>query len=159
MSRRRPIPGDGYEVGYGKPPAQHWFQPGQSGNPKGRPRGARGGATLVNEALDETIQVSAGGRPREMKKREALLAAMIAKAIKGDVRAASLVVKLMETHDPEPVDDAAMTRAGYGINSVDEGDVRERIMRKYAQLRRAQGIPADDDGDHDIGSDCIGGGG
>ena len=92
-----------------------------------------------------------------MKKREALLAAMIAKAIKGNVRAASLVVKLMETHDPEPADAATLT--GTGIYSVDEGDVREKIMRRLAQLRRAQDIPADDDGDHDIGSDCIGGGG
>ena len=147
MSRRRPIPGDGYEIGYGKPPAQHRFKPGQSGNPNGRPRGARGVATLVNEALDETIQVSAGGRPREMKKREALLAAMIAKAIKGDVRAASLVVKLMETHDPEPADGAGLLGAGSGISSVDGAEVRERITRKLAQLRDAQGFTDDDDGD------------
>ena len=27
-----------YEVGYGKPPKHSRFKPGQSGNPKGRPR-------------------------------------------------------------------------------------------------------------------------
>ena len=26
---------EGYEVGYGKPPKEHQFQPGESGNPKG----------------------------------------------------------------------------------------------------------------------------
>ena len=29
----------GYEVGYGKPPADHRFRKGHSGNPRGRPRG------------------------------------------------------------------------------------------------------------------------
>ena len=37
---RRPA-ASSYEVGYGKPPAKNRFKPGQSGNPKGRPRGAK----------------------------------------------------------------------------------------------------------------------
>ena len=31
-------PGEGYDVGYGKPPKQTRFAKGQSGNPRGRPR-------------------------------------------------------------------------------------------------------------------------
>lgn len=27
-----------YEVGYKRPPREHQFKPGQSGNPKGRPK-------------------------------------------------------------------------------------------------------------------------
>lgn len=30
-----------YEVGYGKPPLASRFKPGRSGNPRGRPRGAK----------------------------------------------------------------------------------------------------------------------
>ena len=30
---------DGYEVGYGKPPKEHQFKPGQVANPLGRPKG------------------------------------------------------------------------------------------------------------------------
>ena len=44
MSSQSPPPDDPeeeptYEVGYGKPPQATRFQPGKSGNPKGRPKG------------------------------------------------------------------------------------------------------------------------
>ena len=38
--RRKPDEKD-YEVGYGKPPKEKRFAPGQSGNPRGRPKGAK----------------------------------------------------------------------------------------------------------------------
>ena len=44
------------------------FQPGNSGNPKGRPRGLRGGRMQALEALDEML-----GRKRN---RDALVAAL-----------------------------------------------------------------------------------
>ena len=57
---RRPYPreksGD-YEVGYRKPPVNTRFKSGQSGNPKGRPRGSKGFATLMRKALSETVLV------------------------------------------------------------------------------------------------------
>jgi len=41
-----------YEVGYGKPPHHTRFVKGQSGNPRGRPRGAKNMKTLLNKALN-----------------------------------------------------------------------------------------------------------
>ena len=37
-----------YEVGYGRPPSATRFQPGQSGNPKGRPKGTRNASSMAS---------------------------------------------------------------------------------------------------------------
>jgi hypothetical protein len=49
MSDPEPRPGDepgGYKVGPGRPPKEHQWKPGQSGNPGGRPKGESITATL-----------------------------------------------------------------------------------------------------------------
>lgn len=46
-----------YSVGYGKPPAHSRFQPGQSGNPKGKKKGAKSFKTVVGGILNEKVAV------------------------------------------------------------------------------------------------------
>lgn len=43
---------DEYEVGYGKPPQRTQFKKGQTGNPKGRPKGATTFAEAAMRELD-----------------------------------------------------------------------------------------------------------
>jgi hypothetical protein len=62
--RRGPseAPTSEYEVGYGKPPKSTRFQPGQSGNPRGRPKGTKNLKTDLIEELHETIEIREGNR-------------------------------------------------------------------------------------------------
>ncbi len=45
------------DVGYGRPPTEHQFKPGKSGNRRGRPKGSKNEATLINEILNRKIEV------------------------------------------------------------------------------------------------------
>ena len=61
-----------YEVGYGKPPRHTRFIKGQSGNPRGRPPGAKNLKALLSEALNETVIVTENGGCRKVTKRQAV---------------------------------------------------------------------------------------
>ena len=81
-----------YAVGYGKPPRHSQFKPGQSGNPKGRPKGARGFAAELTEELEETIRVSENGKVKKLSKQRAMIKSLVAKAAKGDPKAIQIVL-------------------------------------------------------------------
>jgi len=82
-------------VGYKSPPDYTKWEKGQSGNPSGRKKGQRNLKTDLLDELGEVIQVSEGGKPRKLTKQRALVKALMARAIKGDARAASLMLSLM----------------------------------------------------------------
>ena len=86
---------DDNEVGYGKPPRHSRFQPGQSGNPKGRPEGSRNLKTELAEELQEMIRITESGVPRRVSKQRGMLKSLVAKAVRGDPRAANLVLNLV----------------------------------------------------------------
>ena len=56
-----------YEVGFGKPPKEHQYPKGTSGNLKGRPKGARSLKTDLLEELGETMKVREGDRERRIR--------------------------------------------------------------------------------------------
>ena len=48
------------DVGYGRPPIEHQFKPGRSGNPFGRPKGARRFTADLLDELGEIVAVTSG---------------------------------------------------------------------------------------------------
>jgi hypothetical protein len=92
----RGVAGD-YLVGYGRPPTATRFRPGQSGNPKGRPKGRLNLGTEFNKELNRVITVREGGRSRRLKKGAAWLVKTINGALSGDARANVTLAGLLRT--------------------------------------------------------------
>jgi hypothetical protein len=84
-----PEPQRDYEVGYGKPPRQTRFSKGQSGNPRGRPRGTKNLKTLLLEILSEQIIATANGRRRKITKAAAIVIQLVNRAATGDLASAA----------------------------------------------------------------------
>ena len=82
-----------HRVGYGRPPKEHQFQPGQSGNPFGRPKGARSFKSDLRDELGEVISISDDdNKTIEVTKQRAIIKTLLRMAIAGDPRAIATIV-------------------------------------------------------------------
>jgi Family of unknown function (DUF5681) len=107
-----------YEVGYGKPPRHTRFEPGRSGNPRGRPPGAKNMKTLLSKALNELVVVTEPGGRRKVSKREAIVTQLVNRSAKADYKAIQILLGMLrdvegntDAHSP----DAAFTEADQQI--------------------------------------------
>lgn len=104
------VPLPHYDVGYGKPPVTSRFKPGQSGNPRGRPKGARNRLPALNDerlktiVLQEayrTIKVRDGNRNMTVPMAQAIIRTLAVNAAKGNNRAALIFSTLLQTTERE----------------------------------------------------------
>ena len=122
---------DDDEVGYGNPPKSTQFKKGQSGNPKGRPKGSKNLRTLVLDELCELVQVRENDKVTKISKMEAVLKSTMAKAIKGDLGAIRAILDLAERHYPEE-DLGTKDRE----LSQDEEEIFEQYIGRFLQLNK-----------------------
>ncbi len=88
-----------YDVGYGKPPLSGQFKPGKSGNPKGRPKGSKNAATLLEEELGQKVIIKENGRQKKITKKAAIFKQLVNRAVQGDPKATFPVVKLIQGYE------------------------------------------------------------
>jgi hypothetical protein len=91
----------GYAVGYRKPPKHTRFKPGQSGNPKGRPRRAKGLNTIVRENLTSKVAVRTPTGEKRISRMEAVVHKTVEQAMKGNHRAIAELLKLYASAVPD----------------------------------------------------------
>jgi hypothetical protein len=85
-------------VGYKRPPVDRQFKPGQSGNPKGRPKGRKNLKTIFVEVLNKKVKLwdKNKNRTRTVSKLEAMIEVISNKALKGDPRALATIVQIAD---------------------------------------------------------------
>lgn len=116
-----------YDVGYGKPPKHSQFKSGQSGNPKGRPKGNKDAKTIFNERLYSKIAITENGRRRTLPVIEVLFRQIIKSALGGDARAQDRLLKLLPLAN---ADDAADDKA---TDMLGLGETDEAILQNFLQ--------------------------
>jgi Family of unknown function (DUF5681) len=117
-------------VGYKRPPREHQFRPGQSGNPSGRPKGARNFRSDLREELSELVTVHNGDRDIQISKQRALIKSVVAAAIDGNQRAAASVLAMCMRMLADAEDDDA-------IDSVEDRDIVEAFSKRRKRAAAA----------------------
>lgn len=125
-----------YPVGYGKPPEDTRFRKGQSGNPKGRPRGKLNLETVVKRALSAKVVVNENGRRQKKSKLEVSITQMANQAAAGDLKATRMMIGLLparisettgETLTPDLIADRAhATRIAARLAGPGPGEREEK---------------------------------
>jgi hypothetical protein len=87
-------------VGYGRPPKATRFQSGQSGNSKGRPKGAQGHKGIVEKVASELHRVTEGDTARWSSTLELILLSLRNRAAAADVKAFKAYSDLQARFEP-----------------------------------------------------------
>lgn len=121
---KKPTGGDGYDVGYRKPPKAGQFKKGQSGNPGGRKKGSQNIRTIYAQVYGETMELAVNGKKRVVSGLEAIVMREFQLGMSGDGR---VICQIINRH--ERFDEAKLS-TGVEETSEDDRAIINRAMRR-----------------------------
>jgi hypothetical protein len=133
---------EGKRGGYGNPPEDKRFQPGDVGNPKGRPKGSKNFKTLVQNALRSTVKMKRDGKLKNVSSQEAALLTLLERAlVKKDLKAIQTVLEYGRLYnDEEPTAEGAVL-----------SDQEESLLKAFAERHSTEELEDDEGEGNDDG--------
>jgi len=116
-----------YDVGFGKPPKPSQFRKGFSGNPKGRPKGRRNLAAVLERTLREKVVINENGVRRTITKLEAAVKQLVNQAASGDLGAMRQLSALAGSKDDEQ-----LAPPTWQLDQDDQ-KVMENVLKRFKQ--------------------------
>jgi len=134
--------GPGYDIGYGKPPADGQFAKGVSGNPKGRPKGAKN--TLKTEAgklldlvrKEAAREITMGPDGERLTMQQAAVRSTMVNAVKGKTQAQRHSTSLILMAEREAAARAEKLQAGASEVLQAAIDLKAKLMVLKANYQR-----------------------
>lgn len=122
-----------------RPPESGQFRRGESGNPKGRPKGSKNLRTIFEEAARATVTATIDGKTRKITKLQATAWQLATKAAAGDRTA---MIKFLDWMDEFEARAAAARPTQFPLSEVD----LEVLRAAYERMRRSDPKQSGDEG-------------
>ena len=115
-------------VGPGKPPKNTQFKPGQSGNPKGRPKGSKNFASILQSELSKKVTLIIDGKTKRLTVQEVIARRLTTDGMKGVPKSIDLIMKLLQNFDLNH------ENASGGETTIPDKETLRRIHQRLGEI-------------------------